>query len=164
MQKRWLLTLCLLLVGSVFLTGCLDYLTGTCQRHWTNETISPSRNTTLNLRVDTLGPAPITVLDSDSDVIRIAVNYCADPAIKHRETRERLYINAFVTSPHDATQNAAADILVFLPAETNYTMNIRNQQYTPVTNRYTGRNLTLWINQGDHPPPNQIDDLGLTRP
>ncbi|MDP3563596.1 MAG: hypothetical protein Q8R70_03820 [Methanoregula sp.] len=164
MKKRWLLTICLLLMGCVLLTGCLDYLTETCPRHWTNETVSSSPNTTLNLRVDTLGPARITVLDSDSDVIGIAVNYCADPAVKYRETRERLYINAFVTSPHDATKNVVADILVSLPGNTNYTMNIWNQQYTPVTNQYTGGNLTLWTNHGEHLPPTQIDDLGLTRP
>jgi hypothetical protein len=116
--------------------------------YWYNNSTDIASNITIGLDLQTTGPKPVTILDSDSDKINFSLYHCRSPSLYRslNGTDERLYYQVW---SFDNAGLAVADLYVYLPRGPNYTI-IVSQGYgnqRPVVNKYTGGNLTLLVNE-----------------
>ncbi len=154
------LTITLVLIAAI-VANCASINPILYPKQWYNNSYEPAANTSVYIEALALGSTPITILDSDTDEIKIAINYYTGPEFVQRKTDDRLNVYAFVLYKNDMTQNVGADILVYLPKYGNYTVNVYNQ-YLEANNdkkgsgtsvNVTNENVTVWVNDRDHPVP-----------
>lgn len=133
---------------------CIDYIVPPMQ--WYNYSFEPAENVTIEVNLITLGPDPVTILPSDSGLINISVyTYKIDEPSTYSDIVEnhqdiRLGLMSWSDGPSVTT-----DTLLYLPQGPNYTVTIRNGWSHPnessVVTRYTVGNLTLRVNDPEHP-------------
>lgn len=126
--------------------------------YWYNNSSDIAPNVTIGIDLQTTGPKPVTILDSGSDKINFSLYHCYPPQCSRSVNDTGEMINYHVWS-FDNAGNAIADLYVYLPRGPNYTIMIV-QAFTrePVVNRYSGGNLTLWVNDPDHNHLNWYDN------
>lgn len=136
---------------------CIDYFHPPMQ--WYNYSYDPAPNVTIGLNIYTLGPQPITILDSDSGQINFSIyTYYSGPMLNDRHNDSQLNINFLLPGTDMVTPGITVDTLVYLPHGPNYTLAIYNLG-SPVITKYTGGNLTLWANDPDHSPHSFYPDV-----
>jgi hypothetical protein len=130
--------------------------------HWYNNSYDTAPNVTIGIDFQTTGPAPVTILDTESDKINISLYHPLHPgpSRKVNDTGEIIYYRVW---SFDNANNAVADLYVYLPRGPNYTIMI-TQGYGnggTVVNKYSGGNLTLWVNDPAHSPYNLFNVPGM---
>jgi hypothetical protein len=119
--------------------------------YWYNNSTDIMPNVIIGLDLQTTGPKPVTILDSDSDKINFSLYHCYPPHLYRsvNDTGEMLHYQVW---SFDNAGNAIADLYLYLPRGPNYTILV-GQGYgnqRPVVNKYTGGNLTLLDNGVGH--------------
>lgn len=133
---------------------CIDYFRPPMQ--WYNYSFDPEENVTIGMHIYNLGVEPVTIHNSDMEKITLSAYSYDDPGVY--ETREDNQLNIFYVQPgrEEVEPTIKTDNIVYLPRGPNYTIVISNGGYasfeSPVIVRYTGGNLTLWVNNPDHLP------------
>jgi hypothetical protein len=153
----------LLLAISVVLLGvacsncclCIDYFAPPMQ--WNNYSCKASPNVTLSMYVYTLGPQPVTFLDSESDRINFSsYGPFLFPSINTRTNDNQLEIFFRMSGSSDIRPGFKSDTYVYLPRGPNYTVFVSSPGNYPnesrVTNNYTGGNITLVVNDHERMP------------
>lgn len=144
---------------------CIDYFAPPMQ--WHNYSCNASPNVTIGMFLYPLGPAPVTILDSDSGLINFSsYGPLLYPRISTDTNDGQLDIYFSLTGSSDIRPGVRSDTYVYLPRGPNYTVLIgiwesyRNE--SNITNKYTGENLTLWANDQGHWPRSRNYPVTLT--
>ncbi len=134
---------------------CIDYFAPPMQ--WHNYSCNASPNVTIDMFLYPLGPAPVTILDSDSGMINFSsYGPLLYPRISTDTNDGRLDIYFSLTGSSDIRPGVRSDTYVYLPRGPNYTVSIgiwesyRNE--STIINKYSGGNITLWANDHEHWP------------
>jgi len=127
---------------------------------WYNYSAEPSQYVKISLMIGTLGPQPVTVLDSDYDKVLFSFYTYDEPRVYQRfENGEQIIDIRMMTS--DIYTGFPTDTYVYLPRGPNYEVTILNASFyrdqSPFTNKYSGGNITLWVDDSNHLPPESID-------
>lgn len=159
-RKSLMLALTIVAIGVVCSNCCLctDYFAPPMK--WYNYSCSAVPNVTIGMYIYTLGPSPVTILDSDSGMINFSsYGPFISPWINTQTNDSHLDIYFRMTGSSDIQPGFKSDTYVYLPQGPNYTVTIgiweTYRNVSNVTNEYTGGNLTLWINNQEHWPEPQ---------
>ena len=124
---------------------------------WYNYSYEPSQNVTIEMIIHTVGPEPITILDSNSGKVTFSVFTPGynKPEIYPDINETDMDLDFRLFGASDAYYpGIKTDTIVYLPRGPNYTMTINNGAGHPnesrIVSKYTGGNLTLWINDPKH--------------
>ncbi len=149
------LSIVVLAVASSNCCLCIDYFAPPMK--WYNYSCNAAPNVTIGMNLYTLGPQPITILDSDSDMINFSSYgpFC-NPSIYTNTDNGRLDIYFRMSGSSDISPGFKSDTYLYLPRGPNYTVSISiwesYRNVSNVTNKYTGGNLTLYVNDPEHRP------------
>lgn len=164
--KRLCLAFVLLVVATSVANCCCLGMVGlnslNYPRQWYSESFDPAsaQNVLIRISAMTMGKNPILITDSDSDKITISILYYNAPQFKDYRHGDNYTIAAYASYLSDWTNGIGADIIVYLPGNANYTVNIRNMDTrTLPTINYTRGNLTYWVNDLNHSMPSQASAL-----
>lgn len=133
---------------------CIDYIFPPMK--WFNYSYDPAENVAIEINLVTLGPDPVTILTSDSGQINLSMHtfYIDEPYTYSEANGSSRDIRLGLMSWSDGP-SVKTDTLLYLPEGPNYTVTIRNGWTRPnqsdVVAKYTGGNLTLWVNDPEHP-------------
>ena len=132
---------------------CIDYISPPME--WYNYSYEPAKNVTIEINLITLGPDPVTILPADSRKINLSVHtyHIDEPHTYSKVNDSSLDIRMGLMSWSDGP-SVKTDTLLYLPQGSNYTVTIRNgwshMNQSGVVTKYTGGNLTLWVNDPEH--------------
>jgi hypothetical protein len=116
---------------------------------WHNYTFVPSSEVTIGILINTTGPAPVTILDSGSSAINIALRAVARPQLYLQTDNEETQIYLRLDRLYDYS-GAKAETFVYLPHGPIYNITIvtmtSNKNDSKVVNSYSGGNLNLRVN------------------
>lgn len=143
---------------------CIDYFAPPMQ--WYNYSCNASPNVTIGMYIYTLGPQPITILDSDSGMINFSsYGPLLFPTIHVGTNDSQLDIYFRMSGSSDISPGFKSETYVYLPRGPNYTVlisSVGDLNKSKVTNEYTGGNLTLWVNDPEHMPQPRNYSVTLT--
>jgi hypothetical protein len=134
---------------------------------WYNYSCNAAPNVTIGMNLYTLGPQPIMILDSDSDMINFSSYgpFC-NPTISTRANDSQLDIYFRMSGSSDINPGFKSDTYLYLPRGPNYTVSISiwesYRNVSNVTNKFTGGNLTLYVNDPEHRPQPRNYSVTLT--
>ncbi len=79
-----------------------------------------------NMNIFTLGPDPVTILDSDSGKINVSLYSYKNPNVYTSSNSSQVEINVGFTGSSEVTPGVITDTYVYLPQGPEYTVTIRN--------------------------------------
>jgi hypothetical protein len=139
-----------LIVLLVAIAGCYYVLTNWGMQVYTYST-APSSDVTLGISINNTGRAALTILDSRDGMIKFTeyIHGSGIPRFFMQDDSERLYGNLRIDSNIRDFES-----FMYLPAGPSYNMTITCSDFKKIennmVNKYTGGNLTLWVNDTVH--------------
>jgi hypothetical protein len=136
----------LLLVLLVAIVGGYYAITHWDMNSYTYSTV-PSSDVTLDLSINNSGHAALTILDSEDGMVKFMeyIPGSGNPRFIMQDDNERLYGYLRIDSNIRNVES-----IVYLPEGPSYNVTITCRDFNDIkgstVNRYTGGNLTLWVN------------------